>query len=109
MIYKEINCKGIIHAHPSYTVALSFFLPQILPKDMEGQYFFESVPVLSSVKEQEFLDALAREHIVVLRGHGTFAAGNSLDEALLYTCALESSARLIYLCSIYERRGNDKL
>jgi len=41
---------------------------------------------------------LLREHRVVLvRGHGTFAASQLLEEAYYYTVVLEQSCRLLYL------------
>jgi len=41
---------------------------------------------------------LLKEHRVVLvRGHGSFAASQLLEEAYYYTTVLEQSCRLLYL------------
>jgi L-fuculose-phosphate aldolase len=52
-------------------------------------------------KAGELADRIARllgEHRVVLvRGHGTFAASQLLEEAYYYTVVLEQSCRLLYL------------
>jgi len=35
--------------------------------------------------------------VVLVRGHGTFAASQLLEEAYYYTVVLEQSCRLLYL------------
>ncbi|GAG43605.1 unnamed protein product, partial [marine sediment metagenome] len=76
----------------------------IVPRDVEGQALLSKVPILSAemvVKPGELADEIARlmgEHRVVLvRGHGTFAASQLLEEAYYYTVVLEQSCRLLYL------------
>jgi L-fuculose-phosphate aldolase len=85
-------------------VALSFTEKEIVPPDMEGRAFLSRVPVLRTGikgKAEELADKIAKllgEHRVVLvRGHGTFAASQLLEEAYYYTVVLEHSCRLLYL------------
>jgi L-fuculose-phosphate aldolase len=103
-IYKNTPALAVVHAHPPYAVALSFTQKEIVPPDMEGRALLSRVPVLrtrTKVKAGEFADEIARllgEHRVVLvRGHGTFAASQLLEEAYYYTVVLEQSCRLLYL------------
>jgi L-fuculose-phosphate aldolase len=103
-IYKNTPALAVVHAHPPYAVALSFVEKEIVPRDVEGQALLSKVPILSSdtvVKPGELADEIARlmeEHRVVLvRGHGTFAASQLLEEAYYYTVVLEQSCRLLYL------------
>jgi L-fuculose-phosphate aldolase len=42
-------------------------------------------------------EALCRGHIVIVRGHGTFAAGKTLDEAYIYTSVAEYACRILFL------------
>jgi L-fuculose-phosphate aldolase len=103
-IYKNTSAAAVVHAHPPYAVALSFVEKEIVPPDTEGRALLSRVPVLSTeiaVKPGDLADEIARlleEHRVVLvRGHGTFAASQLLEEAYHYTVVLEQSCRLLYL------------
>jgi len=42
-------------------------------------------------------EALRGSHIVIVRGHGTFAAGKTLDEAYIYTSIAEYACRILFL------------
>ena len=103
-IYKNTPALAVVHAHPPYAVALSFTEKEIVPPDIEGRALLSRVPVLCTGmkgKAGELADRIARllgEHKVVLvRGHGTFAASQLLEEAYYYTVVLEQSCRLLYL------------
>ena len=103
-IYKKTPALAVIHAHPPYAVALSFTEKEIVPCDVEGRALLSKVPILSAetvVKLGELAEDIARllkEHKVVLvRGHGSFAASQLLEEAYYYTAVLEQSCRLLYL------------
>jgi L-fuculose-phosphate aldolase len=103
-IYKNTPALAVVHAHPPYAVALSFTEKEIVPPDIEGRALLSRVPILSTGTEDkagESADEIARllrEHRVVLvRGHGTFAASQLLEEAYYYTVVLEQSCRLLYL------------
>lgn len=103
-IYKNTSALAVVHAHPPYAVALSFLEEEIVPPDLEGQALLCKVPILGtemSVTAGELADEIAGlmgEHRVVLvRGHGTFAASQLLEEAYYYTVVFEHSCRLLYL------------
>lgn len=103
-VYKQTPASAIVHAHPPYTVTLSFTERQLVPCDVEGQLLLGKVPVLgwdTVVKPgelaEEISEALKEHKIVVVRGHGSFAAGQLLEEAYHYTTTLEESCRLLYL------------
>jgi L-fuculose-phosphate aldolase len=75
-----------------------------VPADFEGRYYFPRVPVLD-IPPEEYVArspaavaaALAEHRICVVRGHGVYAAGATLDLAYKWTCSLESSARIAWL------------
>ncbi len=103
-IYQEAPVQAIVHAHPPYAVALSFTESEIVPCDVEGRLILPLVPVLGRgmiVKPgelaTEIAEAIKKYKVVVVRGHGSFAAGQLLEEAYHYTTVLEESCRLLYL------------
>jgi L-fuculose-phosphate aldolase len=103
-IYKNTSALAVVHAHPPYAVALSFTEKEIIPCDVEGRALLSKVPVLSTNvagktwKASEDIARLLKEHRVVLvQGHGSFAASQLLEEAYYYTTVLEQSCRLLYL------------
>jgi L-fuculose-phosphate aldolase len=103
-IYKRTSASAVVHAHPAHAVALSFSEQEIIPSDIEGNLLLSIVPVLDCVTTaksgscaEEIAEALVTHKIVLVRGHGSFAAGQLLEEAYLYTTTLEESCRLIYL------------
>ena len=102
-IYQHTSALSVVHAHPPYAVALSFIEEEIIPRDVEGKLLFSRVPVLGKEVAKanelcrEITEALKQHKVVLLRGHGSFAAGQLLEEACYYTAALEYSCRLLYL------------
>ena len=103
-IYQRTSASAVVHAHPAYAVALSFSEREIVPCDVEGNLLLSKVPVLgwgTTVKtrglDQEIAEALKESKVVLVRGHGSFAVGQLLEEAYHYTTALEESCRLLYL------------
>jgi L-fuculose-phosphate aldolase len=103
-IYKRTPASAIVHAHPAYAVALSFSEQEIIPRDVEGSLVLPKVPVIDCGKTskpggcaEEIAEALTTHKVVLVRGHGSFAAGQLLEEAYHYTTTLEESCRLLYL------------
>lgn len=103
-IYKNTPALAVVHAHPPYAVALSFTEKEIVPPDVEGRALLSRVPILSTtteVKAVELADEIARLlsecRVILVRGHGSFAASQLLEEAYYYTVVLEQSCRLLYL------------
>ena len=103
-IYKSTAALAVVHAHPPYAVALSFAEKEIVPPDIEGLALLARVPILrigNGRKAREFAGQIARllgkHRVVLVRGHGTFAASQLLEEAYYYTVVLEQSCRLLYL------------
>ena len=103
-IYRKTSVSAIVHAHPAYAVALSFAEREIIPCDLEGSLLLPKVPVLgwdTEVKPEKFAEEIAEAlkgcKIVLVRTHGSFAVGQSLEEAYHYTTALEQSCQLLYL------------
>ena len=101
-VYATTNHAAIVHAHPPYAVAASLVMNEIISEDSEGEMLCPRIPVVTGAPgTQEVADNVARAHIssklVIVRGHGTFAAGATLDEAYVLTSLAEHSCRILAL------------
>ncbi|MBW6468335.1 MAG: class II aldolase/adducin family protein [Coriobacteriia bacterium] len=103
-IYRATDARAIVHAHTIHTVWRSMISGEIEPIDSEGRYVLGSVPVveaaetIASPEAGELLAAALREHpVAVLRTHGPFARGATLEEAFYHVSALEASCQLLNL------------
>lgn len=92
--------NALLHSHGAYTVAATLDGEDYLPPDFEGRYYFERVPVLDipygdywQEAPRRVPEALRGSPIVVVRGHGVYAAGETLERAYKWTCSLELSAK----------------
>lgn len=102
-VYLKTSALSIIHAHPPYATLLSMVMDELIPVDSEGSYLFQRVPVVvikKTIGSQEAAEAIS-EHlkdvkVVLMRGHGSFARGDMLEEAYMFTMALEASAFYAY-------------
>lgn len=110
-IYKNnLEIKSIVHAHPVYATTLGYFLDLFTPIDIEGELFIKSVPVVSVLKpsaSKELAEALAEiftgpYNTAIVRSHGSFSVGKSINEALKYTSTLENSAKIYYRYKIWK-------
>jgi len=101
-IYRKTEHEAIIHAHPPYAVAVSLVMDEVVPEDSEGEMLCPKILVVQgSPGSQEIADkvthALSSSKVVIARGHGTFAAGKTLDDAYGYTSVAEHSCRILIL------------
>ena len=94
------EARALLHSHGAYSVGVSYGGQDFQPLDFEGRSYFETVPVLSVADERyleqapaQVAETLARFPIAIVRGHGVYAWGDTLDRAYKWTCALELSAR----------------
>ena len=90
----QSQAGAVIHAHPCHAVALSLRQSVIEPLDLEGQHYLQSVEV---VEAEGVPQALKERTTVVVRGHGSYAWGNDLWQALQWTSVLEESAQVLWL------------
>ena len=101
-VYKKTPFMAIVHAHPPYAIAASLVRDVIIPEDSEGVMFCPVIPVVGGAPGTDEVarnvsDALTKGKLVIARGHGTFAAGSTLDEAYVMTSLAEHSCRVIAL------------
>ena len=101
-VYRTTKHESVIHAHPPYAVAASLVMDVVVPEDSEGEMLCPEIPVVRGAPgSQEIADtvahSLASSRLVIARGHGTFAAGKTLDEAYVYTSLAEHSCKVLIL------------
>lgn len=109
-IYRSTSALAVIHAHPPYAVAESLMVrgKNIKPLDCEGLYFLHEIPIVEGEAGSKQLaecvvGALQDRKGVIVRGHGTFAIGKTLEEAYIVTSMIEHSCKVKYLCSMVMR------
>ena len=103
-IYTATDARAIVHAHPVHAIARSFDSDSIVPADSEGLYVLGEVPVVSAVSTiasaeagKVLASALVSAPVAVLRTHGPFAKGDTLEEAFMHLSVLEASATILDL------------
>lgn len=101
-VYRKTDLQALVHAHPPYAVAASLVMDEVVPEDSEGEMFCPRIPVVQGAPgsdeiAQNVSNALLSSKLVIVRGHGTFAGGKTLDEAYNYTSLAEHSCRVLFV------------
>jgi L-fuculose-phosphate aldolase len=91
-IYLATATLAIVHAHPPYAVALSL-ADTAATKQADSPVIGESCGVVAGVLADEIAQALKKCPLVMVRGHGSFAIGETLDEALDATLQFEKKCK----------------
>ena len=102
-IYQNTSALAIVHAHPPYATLLSMLRDEVVPVDVEGRYLFIKIPVVTpdqAIGSEESARLVSEQlkdyKIVLIRGHGSFAKGETLEEAFMYTTSLESTSFFLW-------------
>jgi len=102
-IYHNTSALAIVHVHPPYATLLSMLRDEIIPVDVEGRYLFTKIPVVTpdqaigSEESARLVSERLKDYkIVLIRGHGSFAKGETLEEAFMYTTSLESTSFFLW-------------
>ena len=98
------DAQAIVHSHCPHAVALTLNGKDFVPPDFEGQLYFPSVSVITVPYDVYFEQAaeqvaktLAKHSICIVRGHGVYAWGETLNLAYKWTCSLELSAKTAFI------------
>lgn len=101
-IYRRTDAIAIVHAHPVHAIALSLLGESVEPVDAEGRLYLGRVPVVGTEVQavlvplaEAIAEALVERPIAIARGHGSFARGARLEEALQLTFAVEASCQIL--------------
>ena len=109
-IYKTTGALAIVHAHTVHTIHRSLSSDFIEALDSESKAILGAVPVvtatqtIASAEAADLLSAALREHkVAVLRTHGPFATGATLEEAFYHVSCLEASAHILDIADATRR------
>ena len=101
-VYQKTSALAIIHTHPRTAIALSLSRDEIIPIDNECSYLLHKIPVISAeyASGSPEMAALVAEtlrgyKVIMLRGHGCFAIGQTLEEAFHWVSTLEEVCDII--------------
>ena len=105
-VYQNTRHRAIVHAHPPYAVSASLVLDEVIPLDSEGKMFCPVIPIAHGEPgTQELADdiaeCLALAPLCIAHGHGTFAAGKTLEEGYLFTSLAEHACRVLSLTASF--------
>ncbi len=101
-IYQKTPALAVVHCHPRTAIAFSLSRDEIVPIDNEASYLLKKIPVVT----EEFASGtpqmantvastLQNYKIILLRGHGSFATGQTLDEAFFWSSTLEEACQIM--------------
>jgi L-fuculose-phosphate aldolase len=102
-IYKNTGASAIIHAHPPCAVAISISDNKVVPLDSEGSQLLKNIPIVragetvGSEDVARILPTLITKEggAAMVKGHGSFAIGSTLEDAYKFTSALEHSCKIL--------------
>lgn len=100
------DAKSVIHSHGPYAIALTLNGDDFVPVDFEGQYYFPNVPVITIPYDQYIeqapeavANALKEHKVTIVKGHGIYSSGESINLAYKWNCSLELSAKIAMLAA----------
>jgi L-fuculose-phosphate aldolase len=106
-VYKQTPALAICHCHPRAAIAVSLSREEIVPVDNEASYLLKKVPIIweefaSGTPEManKVAAALQNYKIIMLRGHGSFAIGQTLDDAFFWSSTLEEACQILLYTKI---------
>jgi len=102
-IYQQTDAMAIVHAHAPACTALSMVLDEITCIDGEGMLLYKKIPIIecdvpvgSYEVSEKVAPMLKNYSAVVVRAHGVFTKGITLEDALSVLTGVEQSADIIY-------------
>lgn len=93
-IYRETGVRAIVHAHPACAVTLSRLGREIVARN-KVMVLGTSNEIVPGALAGEIAHSLKNCSLVMVRGHGSFAAGKTLEEACSLTLEFEDRCRLL--------------
>ena len=96
----DINC--VIHAHPTYSVALSASAHSVKAYSQPGALFYDDIGIytdtIALIRGHEMgagvAKALGTHRAALLKNHGTAVAGKTIEETVVSAIMLENAAMI---------------
>ena len=92
--YEATGAGVVLPAPPRHAITRSLVADAVEPAEAEGRLRLGLVRV---VRRERIAKALQEAPIVLARGHGSYARGDDLWQALKWTSVLEESAEVLWL------------
>jgi len=109
-IYQKTNHLAIIHVHPPMALVMSILVKEnsIVPLDIESKYILKTIPIIEGEPGSMGLAesanrALKDNNAFIVKSHGVFGVGESLEEAYGYISLVEQACKIKYL--VNKREG----
>jgi L-fuculose-phosphate aldolase len=106
-IYRNLPAvQAVFHTHSPAAIALSLKTKnqKILPLDLEGKYHFREIPIIETALvpgaedlPKKLIEAAKASPAVIVRGHGVFVCGKSLQECYTRTVTVHNICQIILL------------
>jgi L-fuculose-phosphate aldolase len=101
---RNSEARAVFHSHGPHAIAFTLNGDDFMPVDFEGQYYFPIVPVVSidynryiELSPNAIAEKLTEYKVAIVRGHGVYAYGNTINLAYKWSCSVELSARIALL------------
>jgi L-fuculose-phosphate aldolase len=101
-VYQQTPALAICHCHPRTAIAFSLSRDEIVPIDNEASYLLKKIPVVmeefasgTPQMANKVASTLQNYKIIMLRGHGSFSTGQTLDEAFFWASTLEEACQIM--------------
>jgi len=96
------DVRAVVHAHPTYAVALSLAGTPLKPAGQPGAFFPDGVAIFDETTDiittremaARMAAALGSADALILKGHGVVVCGRSIEEACVGSVLLERAARI---------------
>ena len=107
-IYARTPALAVLHGHSRYAVIQSLIHNKeniLRPTDLESLHFMKEIPIVNGDFGSEELaentsSALIKHKGVIVRGHGSFTRGESVEEALIILHVIENSCFINYMLNL---------
>lgn len=110
-IYKQTDAMAIVHTHSPCTTALSMILEELTCIDAEGMLLYKKIPIIecdvpvgSYEVAEKVAPSLVNYPAAVIRSHGVFAKGITLEDALGVITGVEQSADISYRIHLLNKK-----
>ncbi|MBD3228356.1 MAG: fuculose phosphate aldolase [Candidatus Lokiarchaeota archaeon] len=111
-IYQQTSALAVIHAHPPHAIILSLVEDNIKAVDAEGAFILKKIPVIDQEHPVGPADSaknvppvLKNYTCCMIRSHGIFARGITLEDALMNVSVAEEISRIRYMSLILNHVG----
>lgn len=114
LVYKNFPHQVVVHCHPPLINGYFAVASSLKALTFETKFYLGEVPVIAQetptvTDPQAVIEALKCNNLVVLKNHGTVAAGKNFSDALSITEALEEAVMTTAVARLFQKDILDDL